>query len=372
MRIAIFTPAAVFLFMAQIAPGAGRASSEWVSVGPDGKLVYKTTERGDRIMDFSYAGYMGGGVAIPDVAVKKTVNPSGREGGDDAAAIQSAIDEVGKLPADTNGFRGAVLLGPGTFSCARTLTIGGSGVVLRGSGGDSSTIKLTGQPHLGISVRGGRDGADGQRDSEDAKGLQTRITDAYVPSGASSFTVADAVGFKVGDTIVIRRPVTEAWTKFMHMDDLTREGKPQTWIKPGSVTTTERNIAAIQGNTITLDVPLSDNFDAKYLNPPGATIAKASMASRLTKCGLEKFQIVSPPQAISHTEDHFSALRINGTDCWARDLVIEETMNSVAVGGRRITLQNVAVVRKAKHQGASKPAEFAPNGTQVLMDRCSV
>ena len=32
----------------------------------------------------------------------------------------------------------------------------------------------------------------------------------------------------------------------------------------------------------------------------------------------------------------------------------------------------MAINRKAKHQGASKPAEFAPNGTQILLDRCSV
>ena len=48
-----------------------------------------------------------------------------------------------------------------------------------------------------------------------------------------------------------------------------------------------------------------------------------------------------------------------------------ETMNSVAVNGKRITLERVAVNRKAKHQGSSKPAEFAPNATQVLLDRCS-
>src|SRR5688500_18183541 len=55
-------------------PSEGRVS-EWVSRGADGKLVYKTTERGDRIMDFSHAGYMGGGVAIPDVPVMVTVKP---------------------------------------------------------------------------------------------------------------------------------------------------------------------------------------------------------------------------------------------------------------------------------------------------------
>src|SRR6478609_11680392 len=78
------------------------ATSEWVHPGPDGKLVYKTTPAGDRIMDFSHAGYMGGGVALPDVPVRRTVKPSG--GPDDTAAIQAAIDEVAAMPL-AGGFR---------------------------------------------------------------------------------------------------------------------------------------------------------------------------------------------------------------------------------------------------------------------------
>ena len=46
-------------------------------------------------------------------------------------------------------------------------------------------------------------------------------------------------------------------------------------------------------------------------------------------------------------------------------------MNSVSVGGRRITLERVAVHRTVPNLGASKPAEFAPNAGQVLLDRCS-
>src|SRR5436190_23358841 len=87
-----------------------RPTSQWVHPGADGKLVYKTTPSGDRIMDFSFAGYMGGGVAIPDVPVKKTVMPGGPN--DDTAAIQAAIDEVSAMPLK-DGFRGAVLLAPG-------------------------------------------------------------------------------------------------------------------------------------------------------------------------------------------------------------------------------------------------------------------
>ena len=200
----------------------------------------------------------------------------------------------------------------------------------------------------------------------------TSIADAYVPSGTTIFTVADAAGFSVGDTISIRRPVTEAWIKFVHMDDLVRDGKPQTWIKAGGTTNTQRTITAIDGKRITVDIPLSDSFDAKYLNPPGTKVMKIQPPELISQAGVENLHIESPPQPINHTEAHFQALRINGQDCWARDLAIDETMNSVAASGKRITLSHVSVTRKIAHVGSSKPAEFAPNASQVLLDRCSV
>jgi len=49
-----------------------------VHLGDDGKLVYTPDERGNRIPDFSRCGYMGGGVKLPDVPVKITLEP--REG----------------------------------------------------------------------------------------------------------------------------------------------------------------------------------------------------------------------------------------------------------------------------------------------------
>jgi hypothetical protein len=363
------------------------AQSDWVHLGPDGKLVYKSTDTGDRIMDFSYAGYMGGGVALPDVPVKRTVQPpSGDPNKDDTPTIQAAIDDVAKLQPDKNGFRGAVLLAPGTFSCSGTITITANGVVLRGSGEQSSTIKLTGRPHLAIAVRGGNGRERGRGvtnpspdenngSSPQEKSLaSTSITDSYVPSGTVSFHVKSASGFAVGDEISIRKPVTDAWVSFMHMDDLTRDGKHETWIKTGTVIPAERCIAAIAGNTITVDVPLSDSYDAKFFSPTGVTVATIAAPPRslVSQCGVENLHIESPPQEINHTQAHFTALHISGQDCWARDLMIDETMNSVGVNGRRITLQRVTVNRKARHLGASKPAEFAPNGTQVLLDRCAV
>lgn len=103
----------------------------------NGKLVYTPfamqgqTNEVNTVPDFSHAGYMGGGIALPDLPVKATVSPIA---GDDAELIQNAIDEVSALPLDENGFRGAVLLKAGHYSLSRKLRITASGVVLRGEG----------------------------------------------------------------------------------------------------------------------------------------------------------------------------------------------------------------------------------------------
>jgi hypothetical protein len=348
------------------------ANSEWVRPGPDGKLLYKTTPVGDRIMDFSHAGYMGGGVALPTVPVERTVEPSG--GPDDTASIQAALDAVSGLNPE-NGFRGAVLLKPGTYTCSGTISIAADGVVLRGSGATgshASTIKMVGGRHCAIVVRSGG-GRSQQRSGEgqQSNAVETSIADVYVPCGAMSFTVADAAGFVVGDAVAIRRPVTEAWIHFMQMDDLVRDGRPQTWIRPGTSIITERRIAALSGNKITVDIPLADSFDSRYLNPPGTTMAKITPTTLVSQVGVESLRIQAPPMEIIYSQHPYTAMRINGQDCWARDVAIEETMNSVSVGGRRITLEHVVVNRTVPNVGASKPAEFAPNASQVLLDRCS-
>src|SRR5215469_6009817 len=72
--------------------------SAWVSAGPDGKLHYQIDPRGNRIMDFSYAGYKGGGSRLPTIPVARTVEPAP---GDATVRIQQAIDAVSRLmPSD--------------------------------------------------------------------------------------------------------------------------------------------------------------------------------------------------------------------------------------------------------------------------------
>ena len=106
--------------------------------GAGGKLVYVPDSLGNKIPDFSNAGYKGGGVAIPYVTIKETVWPVR---GDNSTNIQAAIDRVSSLPLDASGFRGTVLLKMGYYNLEKPLYIKASGVVLRGEGmGETGTI----------------------------------------------------------------------------------------------------------------------------------------------------------------------------------------------------------------------------------------
>ncbi|TCJ19577.1 hypothetical protein EPD60_00185 [Flaviaesturariibacter flavus] len=350
------------LSSAQDLPVAAAATvSEWVTAAPDGKLTYKTLPAGDRILDFSYAGYRGGGVALPNVPVVLTLGPGD---GDQSAAIQDALNELARRPL-RNGFRGALLLAPGNYPCEKTILIPASGIVLRGSGSGTSGTVLTmvGKEHVCISVSG--------KVSMRPVGAPVRIANAYVPSGSISLQVADARTFVAGDTVRIARPVTERWVHFMGMDSMVRDGKPQTWIT-GEISV-DRVITKVAGSRITVDVPLTDSYDERYLGPTGATVVKITGSGELSEVGIERLRIVSPAQSVTISEGHHRAITMGGiADGWLRDIEVFNTVNSVSITGRRITVQGLHIAHELATKGAAKPADINGSGQQLLFDRCRI
>jgi hypothetical protein len=346
--------------------GAG-AASKWVYADASGHIAYKPIDsRGDQIIDFSYAGYMGGGVAFPSVPATKTVKPSG---GDDTAAIQGAIDAVSQLPVH-NGSRGAVVLAPGTFTMNGSIHIRASGVVLRGSGSGAggTEIHLTGNPHMFLEIQGSG--------SWVSQGSPAKITDAYVPVGARSFHVDNASAFKPGDALLMKRVVTDAWVSFMGMDKLVRNGKPQTWLNGGSNIETDRVVANVKGNEITLDAPLSDNLDSKYVSPPGVTITKVAFPGRITQVGLESLRVVAPASSTPIDEGQFQILTMHAVqDAWVKDVAAQDTTNSVSLDNttKRITVEQFDYTRTTPANGSSGyPLELTINGTQILVHKGSM
>ena len=347
----------------------GAAVSQWAHYGATGKLEYQPLDgNGDHIMDFSHAGYMAGGIALPTVAAARTVNPSG---GDDTAAIQAALDAVAQLPL-VAGARGAVVLAPGVFQASAPLTIGASGVVLRGSGSGAggTEIHMTGAPHNFLVIGGTGSWTIGASPAT--------MTDAYVPAGARSFNVDDASSFKVGDKVLVRRPVTATWVHFMGMDQLVRGGTHQTWLSTSTLIPADRVITAIAGHQITLDVPLADSYDAIYVSPPGANVVGYSFPGRIEQVGLESLRVgaptLNPPPPID--QPLYTLLQVTALlDGWVRDVVALETENSVALSPtvKRLTIDGLTIQRSVAAVATSGyPLEVQYGGSQILVLRSKI
>jgi hypothetical protein len=342
------------------------ATSSWVFVGANDRLQYKTDGQGNRILDFSFAGYHGGGVALPAIAVAKNVAPVA---GDSTATIQSAIDSLSSLPLDASGLRGAVLLAPGNYTVSSTLRLATSGVVLRGSGsgpGGTTLMMAAGAPFSMFSISGSG--------SSSAVGSPVSIADSYVPSGAMSFHVADASSLHVGDAVLVNRPVTQSWVHFMGMDTLTSTtGASQTWIAPGSVIRTDRTISAINADEVVLDAPLADSFDATYLSPPGGSITAYTFAGRISEVGVEHLQVIAPPLDVAITAPQYTGATLAAvTDAWLEDVAFQDTQNTVTIDGnaKRVTLDAVHVTHTVAHTG-DRMADFGLSGTQIFVNQSS-
>lgn len=371
-KVIPFTGLLLSLYGLTLAQGPVQNKSSWVYPGKNGKLVYKTTATGDRIMDFSQAGYKGGGVALPTVPVHRVVKPSGK---DDTELIQAAINEVSNMPL-LNGFRGAVQLAPGVFTCSGTLWLGTSGVVLKGSGSGKggTTIRMTGSKHTAIVIGKKTFAADPNDEpvaaDDSFTAAQTSITAPYSPAGTYTITVADSKAFTPGDRVAIKKPVTDAWVHFMVMDNMKRDGKPQTWIAKSRSLVMQRTITAIKGNQLTIDIPLADALDNRFFTTSSLTVSKLRPAPAVTDVGVEQLHIQCPPLESSYGNAPYSGVRIGGNDCWVRQVYFEETMNTAVLAGNRNTLEQVTITHTYPNLGASKPADFSFEGSQNLLNKC--
>ncbi|HEY2512943.1 MAG TPA: hypothetical protein VGI39_18880 [Polyangiaceae bacterium] len=348
-----------------VANGAGVGpASKWVYTAPTGKLTYPTLATGDHVLDFSNSGYGGGGLTIPTAKVVKTLSPSGK---DDTAAIQAALNAVAALPL-VNGLRGAVLLAPGTFTLAGSLSMMASGVVLRGSGSGAkgTVVNVTGSPRVAVWIHGTSAGTP--------TGKVTTITDSYVPSGSRTFHVAATTGLTVGTPINITRTVTAAWVHLVGMDALTRNGAAQTWLAPGTTIATDRVITAVSGTTVTVDAPLSDALDVKY--SPGTTVRPYSATGRLEQTGIESLHLIAPKQTVSIDKPTYDFLQMTAVEnSWVRDVVADEFMNTYALDAstKWITIQDSTINRTAPIDiTAGLPFGFGVDGQLTLVQRSTV
>ena len=122
-------------------PAASQAApSERVYYDDSGRLRSVADASGNRIPDYSHAGYRGGGVELPQVPTVQTIGPLA---GDNRAHLQAAIDAIAAMPLGPNGFRGALELEPGRYAVSGTVHVNADGIVVRGAGRGSDTATNT-------------------------------------------------------------------------------------------------------------------------------------------------------------------------------------------------------------------------------------
>ena len=329
----------------------------------DGRLHYTPDASGNRIPDFSYAGYMAGAEAIPGVAVKVVV-PA--RSGDATLRIQSAIDYVSKLPLNKAGFRGAVLLEKGVYQVDGSLRIAASGVVLRGSGmGPGGTVLLGNGVSRETLVR-----LAGNNDKK--KDPEIKVASVYVPVNSVTLRLENARGLKVGDHIEIRRPSTKAWIDTLGTDHFGGGITALGW-KPGQRDILwDRTITAVNGPEITIDAPITTALDPAF---GGAFVAKYNWPSRLHNIGLENLALESVFDKNNlKDEDHrWMAVTLeNLADAWVRQVVFRHFAGSavfVDETAKRVTVEDCKSLNPVSEIGGQRRYTFYTAGQQSLFQR---
>lgn len=332
----------------------------------NGKLVYTPyanqgqTNAVNRVPDFSHSGYRGGGVSLPELPVVETLNPVQ---GDCRALIQAAIDRVSALTPAASGFRGAVLLKRGLYLVEGSIYIRASGVVLRGEGNgtDGTVLNATQKSQHTLIILQGSGSGYGE-----VAGTKARITQNYVATGATSFEVASGHSFAVGDKVVIQRTPNDAWITLL---DVAQYG----WVASGYKTTFERKITAVNGNIITVDIPVMDPMEIQY---GGGEVFKSNITGRISESGIEHMRIESDFEGDSDENHGWNGIQFNRAEnCWVRDVVVKY-FGYAAVNlsnmSRFNTVQDCAMIDPKSVTTGSRKYSFnlEGNSTSNFFQRC--
>jgi hypothetical protein len=266
-------------------------NSKHIKVKTNGQLEYIPDSLGNTFPDFSGVGYKGNKKSLPVVPVIKTIEATGEN---DQERIQSAIDEVSKMPAARNGFRGAILLKKGTYKIPGTIRIRTSGIILRGEGNETKLIATgKGQRNL-ISV-------GGSGDLKETEGSRQKITDVYVPVGAKSFSVINTNGLKAGDSIIVYRPATQKWIDDIKMNEIDRRDSTiRQWDPAEYGLHFERVITRVEKNKVFIDQPVVMAMQDQY---SGGEIYRYTFPGRIWNVAVEDILCESEYNA-NEDEDH--------------------------------------------------------------------
>ena len=269
-------------------------------------------------MDYSYCGYHCSEQPIPLVKTVTYVTPSGQ---DDAAMIQAAIDWVSQQKPDKqSGFRGAVLLGEGTFIISEPLRIRTSGVVLRGSGREKTILRKTGYDRgAAVYIEGTHDVV--VKETFDVSDIQAGALNLSLITSHSSL--------QPGTRLAIHRPSTQEWINYLGCSSFGGGKRMGYWAwHAGDI---DVRWKAVNGNQVTLNAPITCSIEQRW---GGAKAVVYEEKGRLNECGIENLSLESDyDHARPLDEDHcWDGIYVaEAENCWVRMVNFQHFAGSAVV-----------------------------------------
>lgn len=332
--------------------------SRLASLGQDGKLKYTPyTERGDRLPDFSWCGYRGGGVALPNVPVKQSLDPLPE--GDDHERIQRALDAVAAMPLDEKGFRGAVLLKRGKYRVGKQLNIEKSGIVLRGEGDgeDGTVIIASAAKKYHVIV------ISGNGEQKELPETKQEVLSDYVPVGSRTFKVKNASAYKVGEEILVCREGNQEWIEAIGMKEV------GSW-KPFCLKYS-RVVLDVSNDTVTVDAPIVNAIDKKW---GGGYLVRYEFPGRIENVGIEGIRcdsIYASPT--DHAHAWWFVKIMKAQNVWVRNctaLHMAYSAVEVKESAKWVTVQDTKCLDMISEIKGGLRYPFALMGQLCLVQRC--
>ena len=331
---------------------------------PGGKeLVYYYDARGNRILDFSHCGYRNSNEPIPNAAIAIRV-PLAE--GDNSQRIQRAVDYVSSLPLSADGIRGAVLLEQGTYTIDKPIRITASGVILRGSGTDATTLLKRGVDRGAVVYIEG---------VNDYRAIDTAdIVSNYVPVNSRGMRVSLTAGLKAGTRISVLRPSTAHWIKTMHCNDFGGGIEVLGW-KPGDADLLwDRTVTEVIGDSIIIDAPLTAALDKTHCE---GTLMRYEWPGRISECGVENLRIAAECDTSENPMDEnhaWTGISIDcAENCWVRQTDFEGLAGSAVIvqhHGSNITVEDCISRNPVSEIAGMRRRTFHTLGQHTLFQRC--
>ncbi len=240
------------------------------------------------------------------------------------------------------------------------------GVILSGAGQDpdAGTLIVARQrsQHTVIQVIGAGSGFGVKRDASSVQA----ITSERVAVGATSFELADASGFSVGDAILVTRTPNQAWIDLLGMAEFG-------WTPESYHIDHERQITAISGNTVTVDTPIVDGMEQVY---GGGEVSLITEVEAVRQVGVQDLWIRSEFDGSNpEDEDHaWIGISFERTrDSWVQRVTGEHLAYatiSFTRSARHNTAQEVAFVDPVSEVTGGRRYPFNISGSGNLIQRC--